>query len=125
MNDGTTFFATARTGNRQAFVTGQNYSYGGGNDESAAWRIYAFTDRPAYRPKETVNWKFIARRYNGSVYSTPSEQTIQYEIWRSARDESEIGSDQVKRIWQRWGTLDLTEQMPLGEYQVRFWNLDA
>ena len=44
------------------------------------WRIYAFTDRPAYRPKETVQWKFIARRYNGSVYSTPSGQTIEFQI---------------------------------------------
>ena len=40
-----------------------------------AWRIYAFTDRPAYRPKETVQWKFIARRVAGG-----SQQVVP---WRS------------------------------------------
>ena len=45
-----------------------------------AWRIYAFTDRPAYRPKETVQWKFIARRFGSGVYSTPANQVVEYEI---------------------------------------------
>jgi len=31
------------------------------HNEDNYWRIYAYTDRPAYRPDETVRWKFIAR----------------------------------------------------------------
>jgi len=27
------------------------------------WRIYASTDRPAYRPEETMQWMFTARRF--------------------------------------------------------------
>ncbi len=123
MDNGATFYATARSGNRQAFVTGDNYSYGGGDDESAGWHIYAFTDRPAYRPKETVNWKFIARSYDGSVYSTPSGRAIEYEIWDPRGTKVKSGKIKFNEFGSAWGSLDLTEQMPLGEYQVRFWNV--
>jgi uncharacterized protein YfaS (alpha-2-macroglobulin family) len=57
-------FASAIREDRQAFSPGNSHWNG---RESEPWKINAFTDRPAYRPKETVNWKFIARRYNGSI----------------------------------------------------------
>ncbi|HTV43191.1 MAG TPA: alpha-2-macroglobulin family protein [Candidatus Sulfotelmatobacter sp.] len=115
-----TFYAAARSGDRQAFVTEDNYN--NGDDESAGWNIYAFTDRPAYRPNETVQWKFIARRYNGAVYSTPSGRTIEYEILDPRG--TKVKSDKIKlnEFGSAWGTLDLTEKMPLGEYQINFWN---
>ena len=114
-----TFFATARSGNRQAFATGDNFDNG---DDSADWSIYAFTDRPAYRPKETVNWKFIARHSNGAVYSTPAGRTIEYEILDPRG--TKVKSDKIKlnEFGSGWGTLDLKEQMPLGEYWIHFWN---
>src|SRR5207249_6198669 len=76
-NNNLELFASAILKDRQAFSTGNSYSNARQDEQ---WRIYAFTDRPAYRPKETVQWKFIARRYNGSVYSTPSEQKIEFRI---------------------------------------------
>ncbi|MGH8022645.1 MAG: MG2 domain-containing protein, partial [Limisphaerales bacterium] len=118
-NTSLSFYAAARSGNRQAFATENNYGY---DDASARWRIYAFTDRPAYRPKETVHWKLIARRYNGSVYSTPSGQTIEYEIWDPRGSKVKSGPVPLNEFGSAWGSLDLTEQMPLGEYRVEFWN---
>jgi len=41
---------------RQAFAAG---SAGNDNREGDAWRIYAYTDRPAYRPQETVQWNSL------------------------------------------------------------------
>jgi len=126
-------FASARRADRQAFSVGQWYNQGGygwlidpatglPRDPMRAWRIYAFTDRPAYRPAETANWKFIARRYDGSVYSTPANETIEYEITdpRGAR----VKSDKIKlnEFGSVWGSLDLTDKMPLGEYRVTFWD---
>jgi len=52
-------FAAAAINDRQAFAASYSYMQPGQED---SWRIYAFTDRPAYRPKETMQWKFIARR---------------------------------------------------------------
>ena len=54
-NNSSNLFVTAALNNRQAISNG--YSYYNRNTEDR-WKIYAFTDRPAYRPKETVNWKF-------------------------------------------------------------------
>src|SRR5947208_1102432 len=49
---------------RQAFSLGYSYD---AHEQQDSWRIYAFTDRPAYRPGETVQWKLVARKSNGSV----------------------------------------------------------
>ena len=112
-------FASAQKEDRQAFSTGNSYGYG---SQPQAWRIYAFTDRPAYRPNESANWKFIARRYDGSVYSTPSDQTIEFEI-TDPRGAKVMSSKAVLNSFgSAWGSLPLTNQMPLGEYRVSFWS---
>jgi hypothetical protein len=117
--DGEQIFAGAKVKDRQAFGTAGSYYY---NQPGQEWKIYATTDRPAYRPKETAQWKFTVRRYNGSVYSTPSGTVVEYEIHdpRGAK----VKEDKVKlnAFGSAWGSLDLTETMPLGEYQVTFWD---
>ena len=112
-------FAGAAFGNRQAFSIGNSYNY---NRQKDKWRVYASCDRPAYRPEEKVSWKFIARRYDGAVYSTPAHQTVEFEI-RDPRG-SEVKKDKVKlnAFGSAWGSLELTESMPLGEYRVIFWD---
>ncbi len=112
-------FASAITKDRQAFSAGNSYWNRGGSE---AWKIYAFTDRPAYRPKETVNWKFIARRYNGSVYSTPSDATVEFEILDPRGTKVKADKAKLNAFGSAWGSLELTEAMPLGEYRVQFWD---
>src|SRR5262249_31129254 len=75
-NEYRTLFATAASNDRQAFSSGNAYA----STTNDGWRIYAFTDRPAYRPKETLQWKFIARRSSNGVYSTPANQVVEYQI---------------------------------------------
>jgi len=112
-------FVSAIREDRQAFSPGNSQGYG---NNLEPWKIYAFTDRPAYRPKETVNWKFTARRYNGSVYSTPADQTVEFEIIDPRG--TKVNSDKVKlnTFGSAWGTLELTEEMPLGEYRIQFYD---
>src|SRR5262249_40912527 len=62
-------FISAASNERQGFSTGNTYYY---YPQQPDWRIYAFTDRPAYRPGETMQWKVVARNYANSVYTTPS-----------------------------------------------------
>ncbi|HXU77863.1 MAG TPA: MG2 domain-containing protein [Methylomirabilota bacterium] len=120
-NQNVELFASAILKDRQAFSPGNSYTYGRQNEP---WHIYAFTDRPAYRPKETVQWKFIARRYNGSVYSTPSDQVIVFEI--TDPQGAKIKEDKItlNAFGSASGSLDLTESMPLGEYRVTFLDRD-
>ncbi len=112
-------FVSAIRSDRQAFSVSSSYWY---SREHESWKIYAYTDRPAYRPKETVNWKFTARRYNGSVYSTPSDQTVEFEITDPRGAKVKSDKAKLNAFGSAWGTLDLTEQMPLGEYRVTFWD---
>jgi uncharacterized protein YfaS (alpha-2-macroglobulin family) len=110
-------FVSAASGDKQAFAVGQSY---GGRSNDQPWRIYAFTDRPAYRPNETVQWKFVARKLQDSVYSTPANQVVKYEI-RDPRG-NKIKEDKVmlSTFGSAWGTLALTDAMPLGAYQIIF-----
>ena len=43
----TEYFLAAKIGDRQAYSQASHYHY---RTEKERWRIYAFTDRPAYRP---------------------------------------------------------------------------
>ena len=118
-HNGLELFASAITKDRQAFSPGNSYW---NRDESESWKIYAFTDRPAYRPKETVNWKFIVRRYNGSVYSTPNDTSVEFEITDPRGAKVKADKIKLNAFGSAWGSLELTEAMPLGEYHVQFWD---
>ena len=111
-------FATAAIDDRQAFVNGAAY----GQYDSQQWRIYAFTDRPAYRPKETMQWKFIARYYQDGAYSTPANQVINYEINDPRGTKISEGKVTLNAFGSAWGSLELGEQLPLGQYQITFKN---
>jgi uncharacterized protein YfaS (alpha-2-macroglobulin family) len=104
---------------RQAFASGYANGINEGGD---AWRIYAFTDRPAYRPKETVQWKFIARRKGAGVYSTPSNQVVEYQISDPRGTKVSEGKSTLNSFGSAWGSLELGEQLPLGEYNIQFWD---
>ncbi|EEF58488.1 MG2 domain-containing protein [Pedosphaera parvula] len=119
-NNNVELFASAISKDRQAFSAGNNYYYGYQHQDQP-WRIYAFTDRPAYRPEETVQWKFIARRHNGSVYSTPANQTIEFQIDDPRGTKVKADKASLNAFGSAWGSLDLTTNMPLGEYRVTFW----
>ena len=115
-------YAAAATGvgdDREAFAAG---SAGGVNQGGEAWRIYAFTDRPAYRPRETVQWKFIARRFGNGVYSTPASQVVEYQINDPRGTKISGGKSTLNSFGSAWGSLELGEQLPLGEYNIQFWD---
>lgn len=104
---------------RQAFLNG--YANGDRKD-GESWRIYAFTDRPAYRPKEAVQWKLIARRFGNGVYSTPANQVVEYQITDPRGTKVSEGKSTLNAFGSAWGSLELTEQQPLGEYTITFWD---
>jgi uncharacterized protein YfaS (alpha-2-macroglobulin family) len=111
-----TVFASAANG-RQAYASTQTYRQ---RSDEPQWRIYAFTDRPAYRPEETVQWKFIARTAEGEQWKTPAGGTLHYEIV-NPRGETTVSADvKLNAFGSAWGELPLTAAMPLGQYTIRF-----
>ncbi len=110
-------FVGAAAKDKQAFSVGNSYRYGRDNQP---WRIYAFTDRPAYRPKEHVEWKIIARRDNGSVYATPANETIWYRIDGPDNALVKEGELKLNEFGSASASVALTETMRLGEYRISF-----
>jgi hypothetical protein len=109
--------ATAAVSARQAFAIGYSYGY---NGQERNWRVYAFTDRPAYRPGETVQWKFVARKYDGQSYSTPASQVLRYEVQDPRGSVVKQGKATLNGFGSAWGSLDLGESLALGEYRIVF-----
>ncbi|HYM00982.1 MAG TPA: MG2 domain-containing protein, partial [Blastocatellia bacterium] len=110
-------FATAKTADRQAFSSSYSRYY---NPNAQSWRIYAYTDRPAYRPGETVQWKFVARKYDGEIYSTPANQTLKLRIVDPHQSVVKEAQATMNQFGSAWGSLDLGESLPLGEYRIVF-----
>jgi len=113
-------FIAAASGGRQAYHDSYNYWYGLRGDEEEQWSLYAFTDRPAYRPGETVQWKVLARVRGEDEWVTPAGETLDYDI-RDPRGQSvATGSAKLNAFGALWAELPLTESMPLGVYTVIF-----
>lgn len=110
-------FVAAAKNDRQAIAGGWSYS---SSSAAASWRIYATTDRPAYRPDEKVQWKFTARLFDGQVYSTPSGTTLSYEVYDPRGAKVFEGTPKLNEFGSAWGAFELGASMPLGEYRVQF-----
>ncbi len=61
---------------RQAFASTNDWYSGRENVNQDEWNVYAFTDKPAYRPGEKVMWKMTARVKRGKGYTTPSGRKL-------------------------------------------------
>lgn len=111
-------FAAAVSRDRQGFSIGQGHYQHLTHDQ---WRIYAFTDRPAYRPGEEASWKVVARKYDGSTYSTPAGAVLKYQVNDPRGNKAGEGTVTLNEFGSAWGGLALNEAMPLGEYHIHFW----
>ena len=109
-------FVAAKKDDRQAF----SVSWSNVHHPDHGWRIYASTDRPAYRPDQRVQWKIVVRRHAGLDYETPSGETLAYTLTGPRGDEIEKGEVTLNEFGSAWGELDTTADMALGEYHVAF-----
>ncbi len=112
-----TSFVAARSGDRQALHYSGRWH---GTPNNDPWRIYAYTDRPAYRPGETVEWRFVARQ-QGETYSTPEGEKIRYRIDNPNGEKMIEDTVELDAFGTAHASLDVTSEMMLGEYRVRFY----
>jgi alpha-2-macroglobulin len=112
------FWIAAAKGARQAFHP--FYGYRGYQSDDLQWRLYAFTDRPAYRPNETVHWKLIARTRRGDDWQTPAGTTLDYEIFNPRYERVATGKATLNAFGSFWAELPLTPSMTLGAYTIQF-----
>lgn len=114
---GGNYFVALRSGARQSFAQGW---IPGTNDPAREWRIYAYTDRSAYRPGDEVQWKFWARTRFASAYQTPANEKVTWEILDPQGAAASEGTSALNAFGAAWSSLATTAAMTLGEYRVRF-----
>ncbi|MGP0565267.1 MULTISPECIES: alpha-2-macroglobulin family protein [unclassified Nitrospina] len=111
------FFMAATLKGRQALAMGYNHHY---RSDQRPWKIYVHTDRPAYRPEETVKWKLTARTYDGEVYHTPYKEKLKYTVYDPRGTKMKEDSVKLNAFGSAWGELELPQTLPLGEYRIEF-----
>lgn len=109
------YFIAAKIGRRQAFALTTMYANPRTQRE---WRSYVFTDRPAYRPGETVQWKALVRLRTPKGYTTPVGQAVKYTISDPRGSEVESGTLTLNAFGSIWGEIELDDTQPLGEYRI-------
>ena len=118
-NDGPQFEAFAWIGDRYA-MTGQqgSYYYGYGNGDSDTRRALGTTDRPVYRPGQTVNFRQILTTRKGGDWSPLVGASVSVNV--SNPKGENIFSKEYKS--SEFGTLndsfELPAETPLGVYQI-------
>src|SRR4030095_7580266 len=65
--------------------------------------------------------KIIARRFGKGVYSTPANQIVEYQINDPRGTKVSEGKATLNDFGSAWGSVGLTEQLPLGECDGQFW----
>ena len=113
---GPELFAAAIKGDRQAYTLGNTYYY---NRYTDGWKAYLYTDRPAYRPEEKVEWKMIVRRYFGGIHHTPGGRKIRYEIYDPRGTKVHEGKSICNEFGTVWGDFKPTKSNALGEYTTK------
>jgi len=81
-------------------------------------KIYIYTDRPIYRPDNTVYFKGIARTIGDPGYTVPAGQAVKVEI-RDPRDNLLSKQELVTNDWGSfYGEFTLGSEPPLGAYSI-------
>ncbi len=93
--------------------------WNGRPDLNRDWRIYVFSDRPAYRPGEKASWKIIARvRHETEDYSVPADTRVLYEIDGPRGDKVASGAATLDAYGTAAGEFELPADAPLGSYTL-------
>ncbi|HUS91129.1 MAG TPA: MG2 domain-containing protein [Phycisphaerae bacterium] len=111
------WLVAVRKGAEQALVVRGGfrwYWWGYGN----RFKVYGFTERPVYRPKQTVHFKEIIRLHDEGTYTNYAGKKVHVTI-RNPKGETVYAKDHVTDEYGAVeGSLALAEQPPLGVYYI-------
>jgi uncharacterized protein YfaS (alpha-2-macroglobulin family) len=83
------------------------------------WVGHLYTDRPIYRPGETVEWKGVVRRDDDAAYSLPStDATFEIAIVNARGQQVRQVSAQPNEFGSFAGSFVLPSDAPTGSYFV-------
>jgi len=82
------------------------------------YKVYGFTERPVYRPKQTVHFKQIVRKHQEGVYTNVPNQKVRVTIV-NPKGETVYAKDLVTdEFGAVEGDVPIGEEPPLGVYRI-------
>ncbi len=115
-------FAAASSGDRQAFVQ-DNYYQNAYNDRGEWW-LYAFGDRPAYRPGETVSFKGILRHYDAGAFANTAGMSVKARLYDAQGTQVKEATYTLNDYGAFDDTITLDAKAVLGEYRLELYTAD-
>ncbi|MBL7218546.1 MAG: hypothetical protein ISS69_00395 [Phycisphaerae bacterium] len=110
--------AAVRKGDNQALCTAGNYSWSWWG-YSQAYKVYGFTERPVYRPGQTVHFKQTVRRNNNGKYTNLPNQKVRVTV----RDTKGVTIYAKDLVTDEFGSVEgdfkLKAEPPLGVYSIQ------
>ena len=82
-------------------------------------RIFTLTDRPVYRPEDTVNFKIWIRKKQNGEYITSAGQNLHVEIFDAKNNKILTKDWKADKNGSAAGKLVLGEEPPLGRYRMQ------
>lgn len=92
----------------------------GSDDGRPLDRTYVFTDRPAYRPQDKVQFKFICRSLAEGVYETRPGREVAVKISDPRGEKLLEKTYKLNEFGSAAGELEIPKEAALGVYQVEF-----
>ena len=110
-------FATLKTAdNKQAFVQNNYYYYN--NNNKGDWWLYAFANRPAYRPNEEVSYKGIVRTPEKGGFITHAGMKVKAVIQDAQGKKVKEQTYTLNNYGAFSDTMMLDEKAVLGQYTI-------
>ncbi len=107
----------------QPYDFGLSGSYNNGQPSAAQYRAAVYTDRPIYRPDQTVYFRGVVRRDDDVRYSLlPAGVTVHIQVHANAKGDQTIydGTAQVSPAGTFNGEFLLPKDAPTGGYNLNF-----
>ena len=109
-------------GDRYAITTRDGWWGYYGNEDREAFKGYGYTDRPVYRPKQTVHYRaLLARREGGSDFRAYAGRAVKVTVTSPKGETMHEASLTSSEFGSVNGKLELPTGAPLGEYHVACW----
>ena len=87
--------------------------------EGQSYLTYIYTDRPIYRPGQTVNFKAIVRKDNDVRYEVPKAGTpVKISVFDTRGNTIQSFDLQTNAFGSVNGTISLSEEAMLGDYHI-------
>jgi len=115
--DYSTFDAVAFDKDDCALLARQWKPYWSGSQENRAL-AYMYTDRPVYRPSDTLNWKGIVRKRVSGTYDFAERSQLEFVITSPRGEQVASGIVSPNEFGNVHGTFQLPQDAQLGVWNI-------